>query len=102
MASESSITTSGYIKHHLQNLTYGEKQVETAAGIWEPTGELGFATTGQEAAQMGFLGNQRGYDVTFNRAGYVDDVVLPECCKNDIDRRPFSSTKLCRNDYRIY
>ena len=54
MASESSITTSGYIKHHLQNLTYGEKQVETAAGIWEPTGELGFAATGQEAAQMGF------------------------------------------------
>ena len=54
MASESSITTSGYIKHHLQNLTYGEKQVETATGIWESTGELGFATTGQEAAQMGF------------------------------------------------
>ena len=54
MASESSITTSGYIKHHLQNLTYGEKQVETAAGLWEPTGELGFAATGQEAAQMGF------------------------------------------------
>ena len=41
MASESSITTSGYIKHHLQNLTYGEKQVETATGIWESTGELG-------------------------------------------------------------
>jgi F-type H+-transporting ATPase subunit a len=54
MASESSITTSSYIKHHLQNLTYGEKQVETAAGTWQPTGEMGFATTAQEAAEMGF------------------------------------------------
>mgnify|MGYP006084368975 CR=1 FL=1 len=54
MASESSITTSGYIKHHLQNLTYGEKQVETVSGTWAPTGEWGFATTAQEATQMGF------------------------------------------------
>lgn len=54
MASESSITTSSYIKHHLQNLTFGEKQIETAAGTWEPTGQMGFATSSQEAAQMGF------------------------------------------------
>ena len=54
MASESSISTSGYIKHHLQNLTYGEKQVESVSGTWAPTGELGFATTAQEASQMGF------------------------------------------------
>ena len=54
MASESSITTSSYIKHHLQNLTYGEKQVETVSGAWAPTGEWGFATSAQEATQMGF------------------------------------------------
>lgn len=54
MASESSITTAGYIKHHLQNLTFGAKQVETSPGVWEKTGELGFATSSQEAAQMGF------------------------------------------------
>ena len=54
MASESSITTSSYIKHHLQNLTYGEKQVETVSGSWAPTDEWGFATTAQEATQMGF------------------------------------------------
>ena len=52
MASE--ITTAGYIKHHLQNLTFGAKQVETSPGVWEPTGELGFATSAQEATQMGF------------------------------------------------
>ncbi|MBT3506039.1 MAG: F0F1 ATP synthase subunit A, partial [Piscirickettsiaceae bacterium] len=52
MASESSITTSSYIKHHLQNLTFGEKQVETVAGTWEPTGQMGFATSSQEAAEM--------------------------------------------------
>ena len=54
MASESSITTSSYIKHHLQNLTFGEKQVETSPGIWTPTGDWGFATTSEEAAKMGF------------------------------------------------
>ncbi len=54
MASESSITTASYIKHHLQNLTFGAKQVETSPGVWEGTGELGFATSSQEAAQMGF------------------------------------------------
>ena len=54
MASESNITTASYIKHHLQNLTYGERHVETATGNWQPTGDWGFATSSQEAAQMGF------------------------------------------------
>lgn len=54
MASETSITTSGYIKHHLQNLTFGEKHVESASGVWTPTGEWGFAESAQEATQMGF------------------------------------------------
>jgi F-type H+-transporting ATPase subunit a len=54
MASESSITSAGYIKHHLQNLTLGEKHVESATGVWTSTGELGFAGSAQEATQMGF------------------------------------------------
>ena len=54
MASESNITTASYIKHHLQNLTYGERHVEPATGNWQPTGDWGFATSSQEAAQMGF------------------------------------------------
>lgn len=54
MASESTITTSGYIKHHLQNLTYGEKHVESTTGAWTPTGEWGFASSAQEATEMGF------------------------------------------------
>lgn len=53
MASET-ITTSEYIKHHLQNLTFGQKQTETEPGVWAPSGELGFATSAQEASQMGF------------------------------------------------
>ena len=43
MASEK-LTTTGYIKHHLQNLTYGQH----ADGTW------GFAHTAQEAKEMGF------------------------------------------------
>jgi F-type H+-transporting ATPase subunit a len=38
------ITASGYIKHHLTNLTYGKL----------PDGTWGFAHNGEEAAQMGF------------------------------------------------
>jgi len=44
MASESTITTSSYIKHHLQNLTYGQH----ADGSW------GFAQSAKEATDMGF------------------------------------------------
>jgi F-type H+-transporting ATPase subunit a len=44
MASETTITTSSYIKHHLQNMTYGQH----ADGTW------GFAHTAQEATEMGF------------------------------------------------
>jgi F-type H+-transporting ATPase subunit a len=44
MASET-ITTSEYIKHHLQNLTFGQH----ADGSW------GFAHTAEEAAEMGFM-----------------------------------------------
>lgn len=44
MASESTITTSGYIKHHLQNLTYGQH----TDGTW------GFAHTAEQAKEMGF------------------------------------------------
>ena len=43
MASET-ISSSEYIKHHLQNLTFGVKE----------DGSLGFATSYQEAANMGF------------------------------------------------
>ena len=37
--------TSGYIKHHLQNLTYGQM----------PNGDWGFAHTAEQAKEMGFL-----------------------------------------------
>jgi len=43
MASEA-LTSSGYIKHHLQNLTYGQ----------HPDGTWGFAHNAQEAKEMGF------------------------------------------------
>jgi len=43
MANET-ITSSEYIKHHLQNLTFGQ----------HPDGTWGFAHTSQEAADMGF------------------------------------------------
>ena len=43
MASEE-ITSTGYIKHHLQNLTFGQ----------HPDGSLGFAHNAQEAREMGF------------------------------------------------
>ncbi|MCL4130389.1 UNVERIFIED_CONTAM: hypothetical protein GTU68_036521 [Idotea baltica] len=56
MASETSITTSGYIKHHLQNLTFGPLPTGelTSVAQWVPTGEWGFATSPQEATEMGF------------------------------------------------
>lgn len=44
MASEA-LTASAYIKHHLQNLTYGQL----------PDGAWGFAHTAAEAKQMGFM-----------------------------------------------
>jgi F-type H+-transporting ATPase subunit a len=44
MSSEEGLTASGYIKHHLTNLTFGR----THDGHW------GFAHNGQEAADMGF------------------------------------------------
>ena len=37
-------TASGYIQHHLQNLTFGQL----------PNGDWGFAHTAQEAKEMGF------------------------------------------------
>lgn len=43
MASEQ-LTTTGYIKHHLQNLTFGQ----------HPNGSWGFAHNAQEARDMGF------------------------------------------------
>jgi len=43
MASES-LTTTGYIKHHLQNLTFGQ----------HPDGSWGFAHSAREAKEMGF------------------------------------------------
>ena len=39
------LTSSAYIKHHLQNLTFGKF----------PDGHWGFAHTSQEAADMGFM-----------------------------------------------
>ncbi|HBX60281.1 MAG TPA: F0F1 ATP synthase subunit A [Methylophaga sp.] len=48
------LTTSGYIKHHLQNLTFGPKHEEIEPGVWAPTGDYGFAMSSGEAAQMGF------------------------------------------------
>ena len=44
MSSEALMTSSDYIKHHLQNLTYG----------LSPDGSMGFAKTPQEATDMGF------------------------------------------------
>jgi F-type H+-transporting ATPase subunit a len=48
MASDA-LTTSGYIKHHLTNLTYGK----FPAGH-EHAGHWGFAHSGEDAASMGF------------------------------------------------
>lgn len=48
------LTTSGYIKHHLQNLAFGQKHEEVQPGVWEATGDWGFAMSSSEAAQMGF------------------------------------------------
>ncbi len=53
MASET-ITSSEYIKHHLQNLTFGQKHAETESGVWAPTGDWGLATSAEEASKMGF------------------------------------------------
>ncbi|NNJ94951.1 MAG: F0F1 ATP synthase subunit A, partial [Halobacteria archaeon] len=48
MASDA-LTTSGYIKHHLTNLTYGRfPEGHEHAGHW------GFAHSGEDAASMGF------------------------------------------------
>ncbi|MGB5541021.1 MAG: F0F1 ATP synthase subunit A [Gammaproteobacteria bacterium] len=47
--SSDTLTTSGYIKHHLTNLTFGK-----FPGGHEHAGHWGFAHTGQEAAEMGF------------------------------------------------
>ncbi len=44
MASGGELTTSEYIKHHLQNLVYGQK----------PDGSWGFAQSAEEAKEMGF------------------------------------------------
>jgi F-type H+-transporting ATPase subunit a len=44
MAAEGTLTSTGYIKHHLQNLTFG----------LHPENGLGFAHTGEEAKEMGF------------------------------------------------
>lgn len=43
-SAEHELTSAGYIKHHLTNLTYGQL----------PDGTWGFAKSGEEAAQMGF------------------------------------------------
>ena len=49
MASGQEITTTGYIKHHLTNLTYGKiPQGKENAGEW------GFAHSAAEAKEMGF------------------------------------------------
>jgi F-type H+-transporting ATPase subunit a len=49
MAGEA-LTASGYIKHHLQNLTYGKfPESHEHAGSW------GFAHSAQEAKEMGFM-----------------------------------------------
>lgn len=45
MASGEQLTTQGYIKHHLTNLTWGQ----------HPDGSWGFADSAREAAQMGFM-----------------------------------------------
>ena len=44
MAAEGTLTSTGYIKHHLQNLTFGS----------HPEHGLGFAHTAEEAKEMGF------------------------------------------------
>ncbi|HSS66836.1 MAG TPA: F0F1 ATP synthase subunit A [Gammaproteobacteria bacterium] len=44
MAAEGTLTSTGYIKHHLQNLTYG----------MHPENGLSFAHTAEEAKEMGF------------------------------------------------
>lgn len=48
------LTVSSHIKHHLQNLAFGRKHEEVEPGVWEATGDWGFALSSGEAAQMGF------------------------------------------------
>jgi F-type H+-transporting ATPase subunit a len=45
MASEEALTSTGYIKHHLQNWTFGQ----------HPDGHWGFAHSAAEAKEMGFM-----------------------------------------------
>ena len=45
MASSEQLTSQGYIKHHLTNLTWGQN----------PDGSWGFAHSAKEAAEMGFM-----------------------------------------------
>ena len=45
MSAEQALTSTEYIKHHLQNLTYGQ----------HPDGTWGFAHTALEAREMGFM-----------------------------------------------
>jgi len=47
---ETALTASGYIKHHLQNLTYGE-----VPEGYEHAGSWGFAHSAEEAKDMGFM-----------------------------------------------
>ncbi|PHS25136.1 MAG: F0F1 ATP synthase subunit A [Methylophaga sp.] len=53
MASET-LTSTEYIKHHLQNLTFGQHHDVAANGELLATGNWGFAHSTQEAVNMGF------------------------------------------------
>ena len=54
MASET-LTSSEYIRHHLQNLTFGQHHDVAQNGELIPTGNWGLAHTAQDAANMGFM-----------------------------------------------
>ncbi len=51
---EYTLTSAGYIKHHLQNLTFGQYHELGPNGDLVATGNWGVATSAQEAVNMGF------------------------------------------------
>ena len=65
MASES-LSSTEYIKHHLQNLTFGKL----------PDGSLGLAQNPEQAKAMGFWAINRRYARVFSSAWYPFSLFL--------------------------
>ena len=88
MASETHTSTE-YIKHHLQNLTFGEL----------PDGSLGLAQTPEQAKAMGFWAiNVDTIAVSFST---WCDISIPLCQNSKKCNLECASwrTEFCRNDH---